>query len=130
MWLFSPLKSKWAQYAKHHAQFKGPLSAKTFKTTFIPFLLNYVKRIQNNIVSGFRKCGIYPFDSSALDLSHLIDNPEVVVDYTENLNIDGKTTKGTSMGSSLMINKVAHPEWPVPIPREYIIQTNPFVLQI
>ena len=99
----------------------------TVKTTFIPFLLNYVKRIQNNIVSGFRKCGIYPFDSSALDLSHLIDNPEVVVDYTENLNIDCKTTRGTSMGSSLMINKAAHPERQVPIPRDYIIQTCHYI---
>ena len=71
--VFFPLKAAWRKAAREYIKEDDEfIKQETFANVAIPLYYKYVTK--KNIESGFRKCGLYPFDDVAPDFSKLEAN--------------------------------------------------------
>ena len=74
--VFKPLKSEWAKTV--HDWCSQPQNANTVltKSSFCPLLKKVLSKesLKESIKNGFRKCGLFPFDPSAVDYSKCVQN--------------------------------------------------------
>ena len=71
--VFGPFKKVWRRAARSYIDDNNEFITKeTFANVAIPLYYRYITK--KNIQSGFRKCGLYPFNAQAPDYSKLIAN--------------------------------------------------------
>ncbi|CAL4124319.1 unnamed protein product [Meganyctiphanes norvegica] len=69
--VFKPLKTGWSKAARAHVvKYDEYVNQATFANVAIP--LCYEKITKENIVRGFEKCGLYPFESESPDYTKLL----------------------------------------------------------
>ena len=93
--VFGPMKRRWEQTAsewrRNHPD--NELRPRNFASVFLPFYNEILKK--ENIISGFWRCGIHPFDSDQPDYSKLEaaaiqrshPTPFVGINQSKNINI-------------------------------------------
>lgn len=74
--VFKPLKSEWAITVHDWCSQPENVNTVLTKTTFCPLLNKILSKesLKESIKNGFRKCGLYPFDPSAVDYSKCVQN--------------------------------------------------------
>lgn len=83
--VYGPLKKKWNSAVK---QFQIKYNQMMSKANFFPVFdeaWEHCKQSKSNIISGFKKAGLLPFDPDALDYSRLIDEEKSAADYRNNV---------------------------------------------
>ncbi|KAG8186029.1 hypothetical protein JTE90_004449 [Oedothorax gibbosus] len=74
--VFKPLKSGWKKTVRDWLSQPQNINSVLTKSTFCPLLSTLLQEnaLPQTIKNGFRKCGLYPFDPSAVDYSKCLQN--------------------------------------------------------
>ncbi|KAJ8967707.1 hypothetical protein NQ314_002653, partial [Rhamnusium bicolor] len=81
--IFKPMKEYWRQYVR---EWQIEYNRVVTKTEFCPIfkmVLNHPK-MKQNIKNGFKACGLYPFNSNAIDYSKCVQNTLETINSTSN----------------------------------------------
>ncbi|CAK1579754.1 unnamed protein product [Parnassius mnemosyne] len=86
--VFGPLKSEWKNVVRKFLTKPENLNSSVTKTNFCVIFKDCLEstNMPRNIINGFRKCGLYPFDPNAVDYSKCVQNT------LEKLNSDNSKT--------------------------------------
>jgi len=93
--VFGPFKTRWQEACHHYIQ-KNPgrvITKYTFNTIFSEAWLNSL--VPANIVSGFKTCGVYPFNPKAV-----LDHNPCEMNKSNSQSSGSSTSKGDSLNAS------------------------------
>lgn len=89
--LFKPLKEEWKKTVREwQLEHEGECVT---RLTFCPILEKVLLKktdgnLKSTIINGFRKCGLFPFDSNAVDYTKCVknQNERIYLEHQQNLN--------------------------------------------